>query len=77
MKSIVLAISFCLLSVSGLAATYYTNPPVVYPQYYYNQYNYINPYNPYPYQPDNGPMRGPNSIEGHKSHPYEGPGQGY
>lgn len=34
---------------------YYPPPP---PPYYYT----------FPYQPDNGPMRGPNSLEGHKSY---------
>ena len=39
----------------------------------YGQFQtYGQPYYPYyaPYQPDNGPMRGPNSIEGHKYNPY-------
>lgn len=43
-------------------------------QYFYQSNNYYPPYNYYPpfdyytpYEPFNGPMRGPNSIEGHKS----------
>lgn len=34
-------------------------------QYFYSPSPYYDYYNPY--QPYNGPMRGPNSIEGHKS----------
>lgn len=41
----------------------------IYPPYPPESYYYYSPY-----QPDSGPMRGPNSLEGKKSHPYQ---QGY
>ena len=41
-------------------------------QNYVQSQPYVQPYYPYysQYEPDNGPMRGPNSIEGHQYHSY-------
>lgn len=59
MRSILL--SLCFLAVSYLQGQVIVGPP---PSNYYPNNNY---YIYTPYQPYNGPMRGPNSIEGHKS----------
>lgn len=58
MKKFIVITSLSLFFIPLHAETIYIIPPSQ--EYYYDEYSL--------YQPDNGPMRGPNSIEGHKSY---------